>query len=143
MSASGYSARTSRMTVNIVNERRSSHLISTPCPRYISATMRLANRMTNSPSGRPRKVRAQGPGNGKKHHRSRAENGKLFRAGDVVRETGIYEVIHASTHRAAHEVVMHKSDLFPDCDTCQREVRFRLIRTAPYIFEDADFEPEP
>ena len=99
--------------------------------------------MTPPPSSRPRKLRTEGPGNGKKHTRSRAENGKLFRAGDVVRETGIYEIVHAGAHRQAHEVVMHKQDLFPECDTCKREVRFRLIRTAPYIFEDQDFEPEP
>ena len=98
--------------------------------------------MTNSPSGRPRKLRAADRPNGKTHNRSRAENSKLFRAGDAVHETGIYEIIHAGAHRQAHEVVMHKGDLFPECDTCRREVRFRLIRTAPYIFEDEDFEPE-
>ena len=98
--------------------------------------------MTNSPSGRPRKLRAADRPNGKTHNRSRGENSKLFRAGDAVRETGIYEIVHAGAHRQAHEVVMHKADLFPECDTCRRDVRFRLIRTAPYIFEDEDFEPE-
>jgi hypothetical protein len=59
-----------------------------------------------------------------------------------VRESGIYEVVHDSEHRSAHEVVMIADDHFPTCDTCMDQVRFRLIRTAPYIFSDADFEEE-
>lgn len=64
----------------------------------------------------------------------------LFAAGETVRETGIYEVIHDRGHRTAHEVVMLSGDSFPACDTCGERVRFRLIRTAPYIFQDEDFE---
>jgi hypothetical protein len=57
-----------------------------------------------------------------------------------VRETGIYEVVHDGGHRNPHEVVMLHGDSFPPCDTCEGRVRFRLIRTAPYIFQDEDFE---
>jgi hypothetical protein len=60
-----------------------------------------------------------------------------------VPETGIYEVIHDRGHREAHEVVMHGGDAFPPCDQCAMRVRFRLIRTAPYIFDDEDFIEEP
>jgi len=67
-------------------------------------------------------------------------SGPVFSAGETVRETGIYEVIHDGAHRSAHEVVMLNGDAFPACDTCAAKVRFRLIRTAPYIFQDADFE---
>ena len=56
--------------------------------------------------------------------------------------TGIYEVIHDRGHRATHEAVLHGKDLFPNCDQCGEKVRFRLIRTAPYIFDDEDFIPE-
>ena len=66
--------------------------------------------------------------------------GPLFGAGETVRETGIYEVIHDRAHRSTHEVVMLSGDSFPACDTCHDQVRFRLIRTAPYIFQDEDFE---
>ena len=45
-------------------------------------------------------------------------------------------------HRAAHEVVMIAGDAFPNCETCDQKVRFRLVRTAPYIFQDQDFEEE-
>ena len=69
-------------------------------------------------------------------------SGSFFRAGESVRETGIYEVIHDGEHRNAHEVVMLRADTFPACDSCEDRVRFRLIRTAPYIFQDEDFEEQ-
>jgi hypothetical protein len=75
--------------------------------------------------------------------RARAKHGKIFLPGEPVPETGIYEVIHDRAHRTAHEVVMHGQDLFPACDQCDARVRFKLIRTAPYIFDDQDFVEEP
>lgn len=84
-------------------------------------------------------------GGGKSRHHSRRPDqpGNLFAAGEIVKETGIYEVVHDHGHRTAHEVVMLKGDSFPPCETCAERVRFRLIRTAPYIFQDEDFgEPE-
>ena len=73
---------------------------------------------------------------------SRGKHGKMFLPGEPVPETGIYEVIHDRDHRASHEVVMHGQDLFPACDQCDTRVRFKLIRTAPYIFDDEDFVEE-
>jgi hypothetical protein len=69
-------------------------------------------------------------------------NSRRYRAGDTVRQSGIYEVIHDRDHRDAHEVVMISGERFPDCETCKEKVRFRLVRTAPYIFQDEDFEEE-
>jgi len=66
--------------------------------------------------------------------------GGSFKAGDPVPQSGIYEVVHARAHRATHEVVMLSGDQFPPCDSCDENVRFRLVRTAPYIFQDEDFE---
>lgn len=83
--------------------------------------------------------RAKGGGKSRPHSgRSERPQG-LFSAGETVRETGIYEVIHDRAHRIAHEVVMLNGDAFPPCETCEQRVRFRLIRTAPYIFQDEDF----
>ena len=82
-------------------------------------------------------------GGGKSRPHSGQKSGRpgcLFSAGEPVRETGIYEVIHDGDHRTAHEVVMLSGDAFPACDTCRLQVRFRLVRTAPYIFQDEDFE---
>jgi hypothetical protein len=67
-------------------------------------------------------------------------NGSFFKPGETVRETGIYEVVHDRGHRTTHEAVMLAKDVFPACDTCFEKVRFRLLRTAPYIFHDMDFE---
>lgn len=88
--------------------------------------------------------RAEGSKKPRPHfaHKQRRGSGPLFSAGETVRETGIYEVIHDGAHRSAHEVVMLNGDSFPACDTCATKVRFRLIRTAPYIFQDADFEEQ-
>ncbi|MGC2697838.1 MAG: hypothetical protein WA738_18780 [Candidatus Angelobacter sp.] len=74
--------------------------------------------------------------------RSPAKHGRMFLPGQPVPETGIYEVVHDRGHREAHEAVMHRGDLFPPCDQCDVRVRFKLVRTAPYIFEDEDFIEE-
>lgn len=91
--------------------------------------------------GLPRAEGSKKPRPHSAHKQSRG-SGPLFSAGETVRETGIYEVIHDGAHRSAHEVVMLNGDSFPACDTCATKVRFRLIRTAPYIFQDADFEEQ-
>jgi hypothetical protein len=76
----------------------------------------------------------------KSHRAGPVPHGHQFKAGELVRESGIYEAIHEGAHREPHDVVMIQSDLFPPCDTCADRVRFRLVRTAPYIFTDEDFE---
>ena len=73
-------------------------------------------------------------------HKQVSGSSAIFGAGDPVRETGIYEVMHDGAHRSSHAVVMLSGDAFPACDTCAAKVRFRLVRTAPYIFQDEDFE---
>ena len=70
---------------------------------------------------------------------SRSES-KFSLSGEFVWESGIYEVIHEGPHRDSHEVVLLASDLFPSCDICSERVLFRLVRSAPYIFTDRDFE---
>jgi|SRR5579863_9978369 len=76
-------------------------------------------------------------------HGGNRRSSRRYRAGDTVRQSGIYEVLHDRTHREAHEVVMISGESFPDCETCKEKVRFRLVRTAPYIFQDEDFEENP
>ncbi|HEU5413446.1 MAG TPA: hypothetical protein VFW31_06800 [Candidatus Angelobacter sp.] len=86
---------------------------------------------------------AKNPGGGPSKFHSKRGHGKMFLPGSSVPETGIYEVIHDRAHREPHEVVMHRGDAFPPCDQCDMRVRFKLIRTAPYIFDDEDFVEEP
>jgi hypothetical protein len=76
------------------------------------------------------------------HRRKPLQHSKMFLPGQPVLESGIYEVIHDKSHREAHEAVMYRDDLFPVCDQCDLKVRFKLIRSAPYIFDDEDFAKE-
>jgi len=71
---------------------------------------------------------------------SAPSGGSIFRPGSPITESGIYEILHERDHRTTHEAVMIAGDSFPECDTCRDRVRFKLVRTAPYIFQDADFE---
>lgn len=89
---------------------------------------------------RRRRFTAKGEGPRHTHHSGGRTDGTLFKAGETVRQTGIYEVVHDRMHREHHDVVMLAGDTFPACETCDQRVRFRLVRTAPYIFQDEDFE---
>jgi hypothetical protein len=75
-------------------------------------------------------------------HTGGRSSDRRHRSGEAVRQSGIYEVIHDREHRQSHEVVMISGEKFPDCETCKEKVSFRLVRTAPYIFQDEDFEEE-
>lgn len=76
------------------------------------------------------------------YRRKPSQHTSIFLPGQPVLESGIYEVIHDKAHRVAHEAVMYRNDPFPVCDQCDMRVRFRLIRSAPYIFDDEDFAKE-
>ena len=93
-------------------------------------------------SRKPMQPRLEYRGGGPRRLRGRMKHNRLFVPGESIPETGIYEVIHDREHRAAHEVVMRRQDLFPQCDQCDARVRFKLVRTAPYIFDDEDFVEE-
>jgi hypothetical protein len=69
----------------------------------------------------------------------RSFHSTFFLPGATIPESGIYEVLHEGAHRETHESVLVKGDRFPACDICDSRVRFRVVRTAPYIFEDEDF----
>jgi hypothetical protein len=107
--------------------------------RKLDPRLDPAARSDRSPQ---REFRLQGASFKSPGHRGRRSNDRKYRAGDNVRQSGIYEVVHDRDHREAHEVVMIGGEHFPDCETCKEKVRFRLVRTAPYIFQDEDFEEE-
>ncbi len=60
-----------------------------------------------------------------------------YESGDLVTQSGIYAICHADGTRQA--VVLLRGNRFPECDSCGPEVRYRLLRSAPYIFDDEDF----
>ncbi len=105
-------------------------------------TMPSLNRITIFPLQVRRKPRAAGGSSKEGPIRRPVPHGPKMRPGDPVHESGIYEVVQGDDHRQAHEVVMLRGTEFPLCDTCGDQVRFRLIRTAPYIFQDEDFEEQ-
>lgn len=70
-------------------------------------------------------------------------SGMAFKPGESVPISGIYHIEHSRPHRQSHEVVFAKSDRFPACEICEHQVRYTLLRAAPFVFEDPDFrEPE-
>jgi hypothetical protein len=81
---------------------------------------------------------SRGPRDHNPRHR-RSDHATYFLPGATIPESGIYEIVHDNAHRAPHESVLVKGDIFPSCDQCKERVRFRVVRTAPYIFEDEDF----
>src|SRR5207248_4064813 len=51
---------------------------------------------------------------------------RQFAPGDLVRNSGVYEVIH-SDHRPRHESTLLAGTRFPACKVCGPEVRFQLV----------------
>lgn len=49
--------------------------------------------------------------------------------GALCNQSGIYQVMHHA-HRATHHVLVRAGDLFPRCNGCGVEVRFRLVKQA-------------
>ncbi len=64
----------------------------------------------------------------------------LHAPGEPVPQSGIYDVLHDAEHRVSHEVVMIRGEGFPPCEVCAERVRYRLVRSAPYILHDEDFQ---
>lgn len=68
------------------------------------------------------------------------EPGPLHECGDIVESSGLYEARHADDRRET--VVLIRGQKFPACNCCAGTVRYRLLRGAPYIFDDEDFQEE-
>jgi hypothetical protein len=62
-----------------------------------------------------------------------------YTPGDTVPSSGIYEVIHEHENKKPHEVIALQGELFPVCRTCQREVKFKLVKAAKHIKQDDSF----
>ena len=62
-----------------------------------------------------------------------------YEPGELVEQSGIYVICHSGGTRQS--VVLLRGNRFPQCDCCGAEVRYRLLRSAPYIFDDQDFMP--
>jgi hypothetical protein len=63
-----------------------------------------------------------------------------YTPGDTVPSSGIYEVIHGlDENKKPHEVIALQGEVFPTCQTCQRQVKFKLVKAAKLIKQDDSF----
>jgi hypothetical protein len=62
---------------------------------------------------------------------------ELYKPGDTVPESGIYDVFHDSLdgheHAHLHEVTAIRGMRFPPCRACHAYVRFRLQHPADHV----------
>ncbi len=56
-----------------------------------------------------------------------------FEAGDTVKKSGIYSVVHDRKHAEEHEVTCVAGRAFPPCNECGGAVRFLLVRHARHV----------
>lgn len=57
----------------------------------------------------------------------------IYKPGDVVPASGIYQVTHDPRHAQEHEVTCVKDEVFPPCNGCGHHPRFVLLRAAHHI----------
>ena len=77
---------------------------------------------------------------------------KFDKPGMRARTSGIYEAVHANSHRLEHELTIAEGVVFPVCRRCGHRVRFRLLQPvreaeqgwAPFgvLFESYRNEPQ-
>jgi hypothetical protein len=70
-----------------------------------------------------------------------------YASGSPVPKTGTYIFEHTSSRLpgcagTSGELILISGGHFPLCEACGKEVRFRLLETAPYIAQDKDFASE-
>ena len=66
-----------------------------------------------------------------------------FGAGERAPESGIYEVVHGGKHRESRRGIMVRGQKFPPCQQCGDQVRYVLVESIQYIFDDEDFRQIP
>ncbi len=69
-----------------------------------------------------------------------ASLGDIFKPGETVPHSGIYQVIHDGNHRTPHDVTCVYGKVFPPCKGCGNHPRFKLIQAARHIELEDDFK---
>ena len=71
-------------------------------------------------------------------------NAELFKPGDTVPTSGIYEAIHdkldGDDHAQPHPVIAASGERFPPCRVCLGQARFRLLQAADFVDADNHFK---
>jgi len=60
--------------------------------------------------------------------------------GDIVPESGIYQVLHSRCTSPVREASFVTGQQLPSCRVCGSRVRFQLKQHIPHIREDGDFQ---
>jgi hypothetical protein len=60
------------------------------------------------------------------------------RPGDIVRDSGVYNVKHDPKHAAVHEVTCVEGSRFPPCKGCDHPT-FELVRAAIHVKDHRSF----
>jgi hypothetical protein len=64
---------------------------------------------------------------------------RIFKPGEICRESGVYEVFHDPEHSKEHEVTCVSGEKFPLCSYCDNP-RFVLVHAAHQIGKHKFFE---
>ena len=68
----------------------------------------------------------------------------VFKPGDTVLTSGIYDVIHdkldGDDHAHSHQVTAIAGKVFPPCRGCKGSVRFRIHQAAEHVDKNPHFE---
>ena len=65
--------------------------------------------------------------------------GDVFKPGDKVPHSGIYQVVHDRNHAEQHDVTCVFGKIFPPCKGCGSHPRFKLVRAARHIETSEQF----
>jgi hypothetical protein len=57
----------------------------------------------------------------------------VYKPGEEVPTSGIYQVVHDTIHHEEHEVTAVAGEPFPPCNHCGDHPRFRLVHAAHHI----------
>jgi hypothetical protein len=68
-----------------------------------------------------------------------ASIGDVFKPGEKVLHSGIYEVTHDKAHTQKHEVTCVHGKIFPPCKGCGQHPRFKLVRAALHVEGNENF----
>lgn len=67
-----------------------------------------------------------------------------MKAGETVRQTGLYRVSHQG-HRPTHEAILWEGEIFPTCRVCGSAASFEFVQPLPeaspteHVGYDGDF----
>jgi hypothetical protein len=62
-----------------------------------------------------------------------------YKPGDIVPQSGIYNVVHDPKHHLAHDVTCIAGRKFPPCNGCGDAVEFKLKTAAVHVHDHRSF----